>query len=110
MNEPENALRECMAQCSQRLDWLTSVAGEPSRRKFMGAKIDVPQYSGLYVDGILPTVEGYRFLIELLDQLKDGLAIPLFDVDSYYAHGKRWPAGMRLEGDQRVDVWPEPQS
>jgi len=78
--------------------------------KFMGAKIDVPQYSGMYIEGILPTVEGYRFLIELLDGLKAGLAIPLVDVDSYCAHGKRWPDGMRLEGDQLVDVWPEPQS
>lgn len=98
-----------MDEFDAHLEWLKSLAGEGAGRKFMGAKIDVPQYSGMYIDGILPFVEGYRFLIELLDQLKDGLSIPLIDVNSYYAHGKRWPAGMSLEGNQLVDVWPEPK-
>lgn len=72
----------------------------------MSAKIAVPQYSGWYISGILPSVEGYRFLIQLMDELKDGLSIPLVDVDSYYAHGKEWSAGMRLDGRKLVDMWP----
>lgn len=70
ISESENELRAAMARFDTGLTWLASVAGERAGRKFMDAKIDVPQYSGMYIDGILPGMEGYQFLIELLDQLK----------------------------------------
>lgn len=107
MHETEDSFRTALDEFYARLDWLESVAGLGACGKFMDGKIDVPEYSGQYIGAILWSAEGCRSLSELLDQLKDGLAIPLIAVDSYYAHGKRWPAGMRLEGNRLVDTWPE---
>ena len=107
MND-EQECRAAKLEYLARLDWLRSVAGETAVLKFRDAKVGAPPYGGQYVSSAEGTVEGYRVLIELIDQLKDGLAIPSVDVDSYYAHGKRWPAGMRLKENRLVDTWPEP--
>lgn len=90
-----------------RLDWLRSVAGEAAVAKFTGAKVGALPYGSQYVSSVEGHLEGCRTLIELLDSLKDGLAIPSVDVDSYYARGKRWPTGMRLEGSRLIDTFPK---
>lgn len=106
-DEVEQERRAACKAYRARLDWLQSVAGEAAVLKFRDAKVGAPPYGSQYVSSAEGTLEGYRTLIELLDQLKDGLAVPSVDVDSYYAHGKRWPAGMRLEGNRLVNTWPE---
>lgn len=109
MNE-KNDLQEVMDEFSTRFEWLKHHAGELAGVKLMNGRIVGTKYSGEYVSGILPSVEGYRFMIEMLDKLIDGWPIPLVDIDSYYAHGKRVPAGMCLCGGGLVDVWPEPRA
>lgn len=44
MRETQDNPRAVMDEFSARLKWLELLAGERVGRKFMGAKIDVPQY------------------------------------------------------------------
>lgn len=83
------------------------VAGEGAVGKFLGGKVRGTQFSGQYLLGIHDQEAGRQVICELLDQLQRGTVIPLCDVDSYYAAGKRWPVGMQIVNGRLVDVWPE---
>ena len=88
------------------LQWLEQVAGERAVQKFLGGKIRGTPFSGQYLCGIAGIAAGRRVIGDLLDLLRLGRTIPLCDVDSYYAAGKRWPLGMCVQDGQLVDVWP----
>lgn len=88
------------------LHWLEQAAGAGAVQKFLGGKLRGRRFSGLYLCGISNSRIGRQAIAGLLDQLRQGQTIPLCDVDSYYAAGKRWPLGMALLDGQLVDVWP----
>lgn len=75
-------------------------------QKFLGGKIRDTQFSGQYLCGIAGPAEGRRVIGALLDLLRQGHTVPLCDVDSYYAAGKRWPLGMAVWDGRLIDVWP----
>ncbi|HZR34083.1 MAG TPA: hypothetical protein VFA75_01825 [Nevskia sp.] len=88
------------------LRWLEQAAGPRAVQKFLGGKARHPLFSGRYLCGIHDCGPGRRLIADLLDQLRRGKTIPLCDVDSYYAAGKRWPLGMAVRDGQLVDIWP----
>lgn len=90
--------------------WLEQVAGGRAVQKFLGGKIRGTPFSGQYLCGIVGIVAGRRVIGDLLDLLRLGRT-PLCDINSYYAAGKRWPLGMRVQDGQLIDVLPasEPQ-
>ena len=87
------------------LDWLELTAGAQAVRKFLGGKIRGTPLSGRYVIGVTDTALGRALIGLWLDQLRQGATIPLCDVASYYAHGRRWSLGMALHRGKLVDVW-----
>ncbi len=87
------------------LHWLEQVAGPRAVQKFLGGKIRGTPFSGQYLIGITGVAAGRQLICELLDLLRRGQTIPLCDVDSYYAHGKRWPLGMAIYDGRLVDVY-----
>lgn len=89
------------------LRWLEQAAGERAVQKFLGGKIRGTRFSGQYLCGIADSTEGRRVIGALLDLLRQGHAVPLCDVDSYYAAGKRWPLGMAVRDGRLVDIWPQ---
>ncbi len=88
------------------LYWLEQTAGPRAVQKFLGGKIRGTQFSGQYLTGMADFPEGRKVICELLELLQQGHGIPLCDVDSYYAAGKRWPLGMALREGRLVDIWP----
>jgi hypothetical protein len=88
------------------LHWLEQAAGPRAVQKFLGGKVHHPRFSGQYLCGINDSAAGRKVIAELLDQLRLGQIIPLCDVDTYYAAGKRWPLGMAVRDGRLVDVWP----
>ena len=88
------------------LDWLEQAAGSQAVQKFLGGKIRGTQFSGRHLCGIFDGVAGRQIISDLLALLRDGHAVPLCDVDSYYAAGRRWPLGMAVRDGHLVDVWP----
>lgn len=88
------------------LHWLERAAGPRAVQKCLSGT----QFSGQYLTGIADMREGRRIIGELLDLLRQGHAIPLCDVDSYYAAGKRWPQGMAVRDGHLIDVWPSATS
>ncbi len=94
-------------QAAAGLLWLEQTAGPRAVQKFLGGKIRGTQFSGQYVIGVADQAGGREVICELLELVKQGHGIPLCDVDSYYAHGKRWPLGMSIHGGRLVDVWAE---
>ena len=87
------------------LEWLEKTAGERAVQKFLGGKIRGTPFSGQYVVGIVDRSEGRKLICDLLDGLRQGKTIPLCDVGSYYAHGKRWSLGMAIYNGRLVDVY-----
>ncbi|MDE0854493.1 MAG: hypothetical protein OSA97_08715 [Nevskia sp.] len=75
-------------------------------QKFLGGKLRHPRFGGRYLTGITGIPEGRAVIGDLLRQLRRGETIPLCDIDSYYAAGKRWPLGMAVWQGKLVDVWP----
>lgn len=90
---------------AERLAWLETTAGYRACQKFVDGKIGGSNFSGQYVIGICGSESGRRFICELLDHMKEGRVIALYDIESYCAHGKRRPLGMRLIDGQLIDVW-----
>ncbi len=88
------------------LHWLEQAAGPRAVQKFLGGKVRHLGFSGRYLCGINDSVAGRRVIADLLDRLRRGQTIPLCDVQSYYAAGRRWPLGMAVRHGQLVDVWP----
>ena len=93
-------------QAAAGLQWLERTAGPQAVQKFLGGKTRGTQFSGQYLCGIADGAAGRRVISDLLDLLRDGHAVPLCDVDSYYAASRRWPLGMAVRDGQLVDVWP----
>ena len=87
------------------LRWLEQAAGPGAVQKFLGGKIRGTRFSGQYLIGLTGMAAGRELICELLDLLRQGQTIPLCDVDSYYAHGKRWPLGMAVYNGRLVDVY-----
>ena len=90
---------------AERLAWLEATAGHYAVQKFIDGKIGGPDFSGQYVIGICDSGPGRRLICDLLDKLKDGKVIALYDIDSYYVRGRCRPIGMQLVGGELVDVW-----
>jgi len=88
------------------LRWLELTAGVAAVSKFLGGKIYHPAFGGRYVNGIAHTTQGRVLIYRLLVLLRARLPIPLCDVDSYYAAGRRWPLGMTVSEDRLIDIWP----
>ncbi len=97
-------------QAAAGLQWLEKTAGARAVQKFLGGKIRGTRFSGQYLCGITDQAAGRQLICELLDLLRQGKTIPLCDVDSYYAAGKRWPQGMAVHAGKLVDVWPPPRT
>jgi hypothetical protein len=90
----------------ERLEWLESAVGSPGLHKFLGGKIDVRgRFGGHYASAYTGDEEMQTLLIGLVDMLKRLEIAPICDVDSYYAAGKTWPRGMRIEGNRLIDCW-----
>jgi hypothetical protein len=94
-------------QLKERLQWLESAVGSRGLHKFLGGKLDVRgrlcgHYPSAYTGG---DEEMQTVLIALVDMLRRQEIAPLCDVDSYYAAGKIWPRGMRIEGNRLIDCW-----
>jgi hypothetical protein len=93
-------------QLKERLKWLESVVGSRGLQKFLGGKIDVRgRFGGHYPSAYTGDEEMQTLLIGLVDILKREEIAPICDVDSYYAAGKTWPRGMRIEGNRLIDCW-----
>jgi hypothetical protein len=93
-------------QFKERLKWLESAIGSRGVQKFLGGKIDVRGlFGGHYASAYTGDVEMQTLLIGLIDMLKRQEIAPICDVDSYYAAGKIWPRGMRIEGNRLIDCW-----
>jgi len=93
-------------QLNERLKWLESAVGSRGVQKFLGGKIDVRgRFGGHYASAYTGDEEMQTLLIGLVDMLKRQEVAPICDVDSYYAAGKIWPRGMRIEGNQLIDYW-----
>jgi hypothetical protein len=93
-------------QLNERLRWLESAVGSRGLQKFLGGKIDVRgRFGGHYASAYTGDEEMQTLLISLVDMLKRREIAPLCDVDSYYAAGKTWPRGMRIEGNHLIDCW-----
>jgi hypothetical protein len=75
--------------------------------KFLGGKLDVRgRFGGHYVSAYTGGDEEMQtLLIRLIDMLSRREIAPICDVDSYYAAGKIWPCGMRIEGNRLIDCW-----
>ena len=87
--------------------WLESAVGSRGLHKFLGGKLDVRgrlggHYASAYTGG---DEEMQTLLIGLIDRLKRQEIAPICDVESYYAAGKIWPCGMRIEGNRLIDCW-----
>jgi hypothetical protein len=94
-------------QLKERLRWLESTVGSRGLHKFLGGKLDVRgrfggHYASAYTGG---DEEMQTLLIGLVDMLKRQETAPICDVESYYAAGKIWPCGMRIEGNRLIDCW-----
>ncbi len=94
------------ARAAAGLLWLERTAGPRAVQKFLGGKLRHPRFGGRYLTGITGIPEGRAVIGDLLRQLRRGETIPLCDIDSYYAAGKRWPLGMAVWQGKLVDVWP----
>jgi hypothetical protein len=93
-------------QLKERLKWLESAVGSRGLHKFLGGKIDVRgRFGGHYASAYTGDEEMQTLLIGLIDMLKRQEIAPICDVDSYYAAGKIWPCGMRIEGNRLIDCW-----
>lgn len=93
-------------QLKERLKWLESAVGSPGLQKFLGAKLHVRgRLGGHYASAYTDDEEMQSLLIQLVDMLERQEIAPICDVDSYYAAGKVWPCGMRIEGNQLIDCW-----
>jgi hypothetical protein len=95
-------------ELTARLRWLESVVGVRGRGKFEHAKLDSGVFAGQYVSGVIDSEQGRKVVCDLVDQLRAGHVAKLCDINSYYRHGKRRPAGMIVQGDALIDVWPSP--
>jgi hypothetical protein len=92
-------------QLKERLKWLESAVGSRGLQKFLGGKVDVRgRLGGRYASSYRGDEE-MQVLIGLVDMLKRQEIAPICDVDSYYAAGKIWPCGMRIEGNRLIDCW-----
>jgi hypothetical protein len=92
-------------QLKERLKWLESAVGSRGLQKFLGGKVGVRgRLSGRYASSYFGDEE-MQVLIGLVDMLKRQEIAPICDVDSYYAAGKIWPCGMRIEGNRLIDCW-----
>jgi hypothetical protein len=94
-------------QLKERLGWLESAVGSRGLHKFLGGKLDVRgRFGGHYVSAYTGGDEEMQtLLIRLIDMLSRQEIAPICDVDSYYAAGKTWPRGMRIEGNRLIDCW-----
>jgi hypothetical protein len=94
-------------QLKERLEWLESAVGSRGLHKFLGGKLDVRgRFGGHYVSAYTSGDEEMQtLLIRLIDMLSRKEIAPICDVESYYAAGKIWPSGMRIEGNQLIDCW-----
>jgi hypothetical protein len=93
-------------QLDEHLKWLESTVGSRGLQKFLGGKIDVRgRFGGHYASAYTDDEEMQTLLIGLVDILKRQEIAPICDVDSYYAAGKIWPCGMRIEGNRLIDCW-----
>ncbi|GAC1643239.1 MAG: hypothetical protein NVS9B11_12530 [Candidatus Dormibacteraceae bacterium] len=98
------------ARAAAGLLWLEQTAGTRALHKFLGGKLRHPRFGGRYLIGITDFAEGRKVIADLLKLLRQGKTIPLCDVDSYYAAGKRWPLGMAIRMGGLIDIWPEPDA
>jgi hypothetical protein len=94
-------------QLKERLEWLESAVGSRGLHKFLGGKLDVRgRFGGHYVSAYTGGDEEMQtLLIRLIDMLSHQEIAPICDVESYYAAGKIWPSGMRIEGNRLIDCW-----
>jgi hypothetical protein len=94
-------------QLKERLNWLESAVGSRGLHKFLGGKLDVRgRLGGHYVSAYTGGDEEMQtLLIRLIDMLSRQEIAPICDVEAYYAAGKTWPSGMRIEGNRLIDCW-----
>lgn len=95
-------------QAASGLRWLERAAGSTAALKFLGGKVRATAFGGQYLIGIADSAAGRHVICRLPVLLRARRTIALCDVNAYYAAGRSWPLGMRLEEGNLVDVWPPP--
>lgn len=88
-----------------RYRWLYATCGYRGFDKVMQAVIGYASFAHLCMWEIACDPSADSLMIKLLDDLKAGAAIHLYDIKSYHANNQRWPKGMQVVSGKVVDVW-----